>query len=311
MTDEPELPGAAHHPAGLWRRIRVPLLLLALTCLSAWWVGTAGWRPMDLLNRGAYEGMLAVRQAILAHWDRGLYYMLGVVGIVFLHEMGHFVAIVRYRVRSSFPYFIPFPFSPIGTMGAVIAMHGQSANRREIFDIGIAGPLAGLVLTLPVAFFGASRLDLAPVAAGDIGFRCPLLLDWMIRWLGVPGYDGQAIWLTQLNPALAAGWFGFVITGLNMMPVGQLDGGHVTYTLFGRGAHAVADAVIVLAVAGMVWSRSYALALMVALLLLVGTHHPPTVDDRVGLGWWRWSLGLASLAIPVLCFPPLVFSIRT
>jgi membrane-associated protease RseP (regulator of RpoE activity) len=227
-----------------------------------------------------------------------------------LHELGHFIATIYYRVPASYPFFLPFPVNPIGTLGAVIGMQGAYADRKQIFDIGIAGPLAGLVAAVPIAYFGVSQLDLTSQPLGGIGFRLPLLLDWFASISEVPGYEyGQPVWMNQLNPLFVAGWVGMLITGLNMMPIGQLDGGHVTYTLFGRAAHYIAQATIVFAIAFMVYHQNYMLGIMVVLLLLMGTNHPPTRDDSVKIGAFRWCLGLTSLIIPVLCFPPLIFKI--
>jgi membrane-associated protease RseP (regulator of RpoE activity) len=108
----------------------------------------------------------------------------------------------------------------------------------------------------------------------------------------------------QLNPLLMAGWVGLTVTGLNMLPVSQLDGGHVIYTLFGRKAHWIARGFILFAIGYMLYSWNPSLILMIALILLIGTDHPPTRDDSVRLGWFRTALGWLSLAIPVLCFPP-------
>jgi len=332
MNDDPEFMRGTAGPAGrfelddttdpgagalrpvragsLVRRLRWPLPLFVLTCLSTFWVGTAGWQPLRALNFATQSGSLHLRQMVLDHWDQGLIYMLCVVGILLLHEMGHYIGTIIYRVPASLPFFLPFPLNPIGTLGAVIAMEGDTADRKQIFDIGIAGPLAGLLLAIPVTVIGVANLDLSPAPAGELGLRCPLLMQWLIQWYEIPGYEGQAIWLSQLNPYFTAAWAGLLITGLNMMPVGQLDGGHVTYTLFGRAAHWIADGVVILAVAFMVYSQSYVLVVMVCLLLLIGTQHPPTRDDRVPLGAVRWVLGVLSLAIPLLCFPPLIFDFR-
>ncbi len=304
-------PDASVSRGGGWRRWRWPVPLFLLTLLSTFWVGAVDWQPFRALTDTSVTGGIELRQLILENWQQGLVYMLSVVGILLFHEMGHYIATLIYRVDATPPFFLPFPFNPIGTLGAVIAMQGQEANRKQIFDIGIAGPLAGLVLAIPVALIGVSQLDLSPMQAGEIGFRMPLLLDWMIRWYGIAGYDGQAIWLSQLNPCFTAAWVGLLITGMNMMPVGQLDGGHVTYTLFGKFAHRLAALVMIVAVAFMVYWQTYTLIVMVTLLLLVGTEHPPTSDDRVRLGPVRWVLGVASLAIPFLCFPPLIFDFRS
>lgn len=294
------------------RRYRLPVVLFLLTCLSTFWVGVTGWQPIEVLMDAAAAGnLMNVRELVLANWPRGLIYSASLLGILLLHELGHFVATVVYRIYATVPFFLPFPISSFGTLGAVIAMDGMAANRRQIFDIGIAGPLAGLLVAIPMALIGAQQLDLSVPAYGAIGLKMPLMLDWLICWYGVEGYENQTVWLTQLNPYFAAAWVGFVITGLNMMPVGQLDGGHITYTLFGKGAHALAKIVVVLAIAFMVYHRHYVFVLMVALLLLAGTEHPPTQDDTVKLGWFRVALGWSSLTIPIFCFPPMVFQLPT
>jgi membrane-associated protease RseP (regulator of RpoE activity) len=274
-------------------------------------VGIAEWTPFSPIMMAINEGdLMSVRKLVLTNWGIGLTYMWSVILILLLHELGHFIATIYYRVPASYPFFLPFPVNPIGTLGAVIGMQGAYADRKQIFDIGIAGPLAGLVAAVPIAYFGVSQLDLTSQPLGGIGFRLPLLLDWFASISEVPGYEyGQPVWMNQLNPLFVAGWVGMLITGLNMMPIGQLDGGHVTYTLFGRAAHYIAQATIVFAIAFMVYHQNYMLGIMVVLLLLMGTNHPPTRDDSVKIGAFRWCLGLTSLIIPVLCFPPLIFKI--
>lgn len=299
---------------GTWpivRRKRVlPAILFLATCLSTFWVGISKWNPLSPFQESILAGnMMNLRLLVLENWQTGMTYMFAVILIILVHELGHFIATLIYRVPASFPFFLPFPANPIGTLGAVIGMHGFTANRKQIFDIGIAGPIAGLFIAVPVAWFGVAQLDLTSAPFGGLGFRLPLLMQWFAESSQVPGYDpaNNVVWLNQLNPLFVAGWVGMLITGLNMMPIGQLDGGHVTYTLFGKAAHMIARLTLALAIAFMVYHQSFMLVLMVILLLLVGTDHPPTRDDDVKLGPMRWALGLASLAIPVLCFPPLVF----
>ncbi len=292
------------------RRYYWPTILFLLTCLSTFWVGLTNWQPLETIIAAFESGsLMSIRRAVLAHWFDGLLYMLCVLAILVLHEFGHFFATVIYRIPATAPIFIPFPLNAIGTLGAVIGMLGEHADRKQIFDIGIAGPLAGLVVAIPIAFIGVASLDLTQPGGGGLGFKMPLALDWMIRWFGIEGYESSTVWLNQLNPFFAAAWVGFLITGLNMMPVGQLDGGHVMYTLFGRRAYPVAKLIIILAIAFMVYFQHFVLIVMVSLLLFIGTEHPPTRDDDVPIGWFRWVLGLASLSIPVLCFPPMIFEI--
>jgi membrane-associated protease RseP (regulator of RpoE activity) len=216
--------------------------------------------------------------------------------------MGHFLMAVRYRIHASYPMFIPFPIF-IGTMGAVIAMDGRQADRRQLFDIGIAGPLAGLLVAIPVLCLGV--LNATPVAAGPethvVG--SPLMVELLIRWLR-PDAPVSAVINPAGNPFYMAGWVGMLITGLNMMPISQLDGGHVIYSLFRRRAHYLARTFLLTAMAYMIASENYTWSLMVVIVTFLGVDHPPTADDRVPLGRGRYLLGLASLAIPVLCFIP-------
>lgn len=294
------------------RRRLIPAVLFVLTLMSTFFVGVTHWNPTAIEMFDVMNISLDMRKMILQNWETGLIYMFAVVLILLLHELGHFIGTIIYRVPASFPIFLPFPINPIGTLGAVIAMHGMAANRKQIFDIGIAGPIAGLVPAIPIAYWGVSQLDLTTQPLGGIGFRLPLLMHWFAEWLQVPGYtSGEVVWLSQLNPLFVAGWVGMLITGFNMMPIGQLDGGHVTYTLFGRKAHLIAKTTVVLIVAFMVYHQNFLLLLMVLLLLLVGTDHPPTRDDRVPLGPFRYGLGLLSLAIPILCFPPMIFQLNS
>lgn len=301
------------------RRNRIPLLLFVLTCISTFWVGVTNWQPTFELTRlfvsptaSGLVDWLLLRQLIVRNWDQGLIYMCAVLAILLMHEMGHYVATLIYRIPATVPIFLPFPFNPVGTLGAVIGMEGTQADRRQIFDIGIAGPIAGLVVAIPMAIYGISQLDLTQPAAGQLALESPLAFQWIMQWIHVPGYVAggeQGVWFSQANPWFAAAWVGFLVTGLNMMPVGQLDGGHVTHCLFGRYAHWIAEFIIVAAIAFMVWRGIPHLSVMVLLLLVMGTRHPPTRDDEVRLGAVRFTLGILSLAIPFLCFPPNIFFI--
>jgi membrane-associated protease RseP (regulator of RpoE activity) len=213
---------------------------------------------------------------------------------------------VVYRVRATLPLVIPFPFSPLGTLGAVIAMEPGKANRKQIFDIGIAGPLAGLVVALPVLWVGIMQLDLSPPPAGQLAIKPPLLMDWWLQWQHPttwPAAHGE-IWMSQCNAWLFSGWMGLFFTGLNMFPVGQLDGGHITYTLLGRTAHWLARGLMVLAFAYMAYTGNTLLLLMALLVVLMGTDHPPTADDSVPLGLGRTILGWLSLILPIVCLTP-------
>lgn len=292
------------------RRTLLPLILFFATCLSTFWVGVTHWQPVLTLESWVTTSdmsLMPLRRLILTYGEQGVIYMACVMAILLCHELGHFFATLLYRVPASLPIFLPFPFNPIGTFGAVIGMHGMRADRKQIYDIGLAGPLAGLVIAIPVMVIGVLTLDVSTPGTGDLQINCPLGTVWLIHWLR-PDIDTQSgyLWLSHVNPYFVAGWVGFLITGLNMMPISQLDGGHVIYTLIGKKAHWVARLTIVTAIAFMVYYLAPTLILMTILLLLVGTDHPPTRDDRVPLGWFRTVLGWASLSIPIFCFPPFI-----
>ncbi|MCH5377665.1 MAG: site-2 protease family protein, partial [Planctomycetes bacterium] len=215
-----------------------------------------------------------------------------------------FVATLRHRIPASFPFFLPFPISPIGTMGAVIGMDGTKANRREMFDIGLAGPLAGLVVIVPIMWIGIQQMDWTAPRHGPFTLDTPLAVRLVLEQSQPTGYQaGADIWYSQLNPYFMAGWVGLLITGLNMLPVSQLDGGHVIYTLFGKRSYWIARGFMAVAVGYIIFAQAAMWTLMVVLVLLMGVSHPPTRDDSVRLGWFRTALGLASLLIPLMCFP--------
>lgn len=292
------------------RRVLLPVVLFLLTCLSTFFAGATGWWPPDHMSGSMSLApdpffQLPARLAVLQHWREGLTYMLCVLAILLTHEMGHFVLTLVYGVRSSLPYFLPLPISPIGTMGAVIGMDGSRADRRQIFDIGLAGPIAGLIVAMPIVWIGVSQLDFTHVTPAGHQFGLPLALRWLVTHLH-PGTHVATISQNQLNPYFMAGWVGLLVTGLNMMPVSQLDGGHVTYALFGRSAHWLARGFmlfvfIYMGVMYTLYQTPPTFLLMAILVLLIGTDHPPTRDDSVQLGWPRILIGTLSLAIPVLC----------
>jgi len=304
--DELQL-SAETDPSTLWERWRTPTILFSLTVFSTVWVGVADWSPISLIVSCLDQGsLIPLRRVVISNLGQGFLYSLYLLGILMAHELGHFLMAKWYRVPATPPLFLPFPFNPIGTLGAVIAMKGNEADKKEIFDIGLAGPLAGLVFAVPVSFLGVMSVDFNQPPGGGIALECPLMLKVMMGWFH-PNYNGQAIWLSQLTPAFAAAWVSLLVTGLNMMPVSQLDGGHVSYALFGKFSHWIGKLVLVLAIAAIVYTGEPSVAVMVLLLLVVGPEHPPTSNDNVALGPTRFVLGLLSLSSPVLCFPMGIF----
>jgi membrane-associated protease RseP (regulator of RpoE activity) len=225
--------------------------------------------------------------------------------ILLCHEMGHFVQAWRYGVYASWPYFIPMPISPIGTFGAVIAMEARKGDRRALFDIGISGPLAGLVPTIIFLLVGLHYAEIKPIPLHADRIGDPLLLKLFAEWIKGPVPRGSDV---ILNPMLFAGWVGLLVTSLNLFPIGQLDGGHILYGLLRQKAYWVANillaAAVVLSIRFELW---HWLPMLALLLFVVGPRHPPTADDDVPLGWFRHVLGWLTLALLPLGFTPVPF----
>lgn len=289
-------PQAQHAPyVRRERRLWLPAILFALTGFSTFYA--AGVR----VDRSVEP------PEVWIDFSAGITYMLAVMAILLAHELGHFLQAVRYRIPASLPYFIPMPFMPLGTMGAVIGMEGSRANRRQLFDIGLTGPLAGLVVAIPIAWYGIKIAEpYNGPATGLFTFSDPLVFQWMTRALH-PDLPVDQVY--QWNPYYMAGWVGMLITGLNMLPISQLDGGHTAYTLFGRKAHWLARAIVATAVAWMIWEQQFQFGVMLLMVLFIGLDHPPTSDDTVPLGRVRTVVGLASLLIPIFCFAPVPVTI--
>lgn len=278
-------PAASSPPRVLRRRVWLPLGLFLATCLSTLYVGSdySFWFTAD-----------------------GLKYALCVMTILVCHEAGHFIQAWRYGVYASFPFFIPMPFSPIGTFGAVIGMDSRVGDRKELFDIGITGPVAGLIPTLIFLVIGlqhSTAVAPANVANNEIVVGSPLLLSLLTHWL-VPAAPGAQ--LIEFSPMAFAGWVGLLITSLNLLPIGQLDGGHILYGLLRRQARPVSSFLLVAAAVAVIAFGYYQWFVMLFLLTLMGPH-PPTANDNVPLGVWRIALGWLMLAFFFLGFTPQPF----
>jgi membrane-associated protease RseP (regulator of RpoE activity) len=271
-------------------RSRLPLLLYALTALTTFAAGSVGWQPVLL---GVDEG---ITSEVALHWRRGLVYMAAVMAVLSAHEAGHWVAARLHGIRATLPFFIPMPLLLTGTLGAVIGMEGAQANRRQLFDIAIAGPVAGLVVALPLLAAGL----LTGGVPADSPFAMPPLAAW-IRDAVRPDLGAATV---APNALFMAGWVGLLVTGLNMIPMSQLDGGHVCRAVFGRRGDWVARGVLLAAMAGIVVWGKYDWLVMVVAITLIGADHPPIREDGRPLGTVRTVLGLLAFVIPAVTFMP-------
>jgi membrane-associated protease RseP (regulator of RpoE activity) len=209
---------------------------------------------------------------------RGLPFSITLMSILLVHEMGHFVVSRWHGVEATPPYFIPGPPFLIGTFGAFIRMRTPT-SRLALFDVGAAGPWAGFLVAVPAVLYGLAHSDVRPLVAGSSGgieLGDSLVFGFLARLvLGVSPNDVTIM----LHPVALAGWFGLFVTFLNLLPVGQLDGGHVIYALLGRAHRWVARAgvAVILVLATFGWQGWLLWAVMVTML---GLDHPPTFDDR-------------------------------
>ena len=242
----------------------------------------------------------------------GVTFSASLLAILFSHEMGHYLACRYYKVDATLPYFIPAP--PIflaGTFGAFIKIRSAIPTRRALFDIGLAGPLAGFVVAIPLSVVGVLMIGPSlPPQEYSIYFNDPLLFRLIARLAGVPLERESAA-----NPYYMAAWIGLLVTSLNLMPVGQLDGGHGTFALFGGRVHRMIGRVAfitmsVLAGLGFWWHGSpsgflYAVLLGVVMRL---PHPQPTVMEP--LGTKRIVIAIVTLIVFALCFWPFPITIR-
>ncbi|MEW5976139.1 MAG: site-2 protease family protein [Acidobacteriota bacterium] len=238
----------------------------------------------------------------------GWTYSASLISILLFHEMGHYFAARRYGVAATLPYFIPAPLiSPFGTFGAVIRMGGVIPNRKALFDIGIMGPLLGVVVALPITFYGIakSQLVLKSQLGPDVtSLGDSILFSLIARWIHGPLPDGVDI---LLDPVGYAGWAGLLVTAINLVPMGQLDGGHVIYALFPEKSELLyklvfAAFLIFAAIKNHAW-----LVFLALVFFLVRLKHPPTLDEVQPLGWQRFLFGILALVFFVLTFPPVPF----
>ena len=266
-----------------------------------------------------------------ASWQEllaGASYSFALLTILFCHEMGHYLTARYYKMNASLPYFIPF-FIPFvfhpGTMGAFIKMRSSILNKKALFDIGVNGPIAGLIASLVFLIIGLNQL---PDAAGvndiiskihplddneglNIVLGNSILYDYLINVFNAKHLPMDEIYHF---PFIFAGWFGLLVTAINLMPIGQLDGGHITYALFGDRARYIAKAAFILFIVLNVYLisnfQSYIWVLWIFLILVfIRFRHPPTLDNSIKLDAKRRAVGYFSYIIFIVTFCPLPFHI--
>ncbi len=282
------VPGVARpKPSRAW----INLALFLATVLSTLWTGSS-YEDGSLLSGAPFAFTLL--------------FILGT------HEFGHYFAARHYQAAVTLPYFIPMPIlGLVGTMGAVIQLRSPIQNRKQLFDIGVAGPLAGLVVAIPFLIYGLSTspVQLTMTEPDSVFMQegnslLYLGLKYLVHGQILPR-DGLDV---SINSVAFAAWFGLLITSLNLLPVGQLDGGHTAYALLGRRAWRLAAIIIggLLALGAVSWSGWFLWAFMT---FIFGWRHPPPLNDHTPLDQRRKVLGVVMLAIFILVFTPVPLKI--
>jgi membrane-associated protease RseP (regulator of RpoE activity) len=261
--------------------------------------GMMGYDLWGALRTGSTP---VIFQALLA----GAPFTVTLLGILGIHELGHYVAARLHGVRATLPYFIPMPFG-LGTLGAFIAIRSPMRNRKVLFDIGLAGPIAGFVAAVPLFLLGLLLSADSVVAVGHPGrtinsLGSSILVNGLVDLV----YDLPATRTLLLHPVYFAAWLGFFLTGINLLPVGQLDGGHATYALAGRFAYILGIVTFVgLLIAGVTLSPNW--YIWAFFVMLGGLRHPPPLNDITGVGPARTAIGLAMVMLFILIFTPVPF----
>jgi len=286
-VDFPDQPGSPYFyfepPKRFRHKYWIHIVLFLATLASCTWVG-----------RTAPE------------WTSGLWYALPILIILTAHEFGHYIACRIHEVDATLPYYIPAPFLQLtGTLGAVIKIREPFPNKRALFDIGVAGPIAGFVMLLPFLYWGVAHSTITVIdhSRGAFELGEPLLFKWFqhLAWGALPPNTELTIHQTGF-----AAWFGMLATALNLMPFGQLDGGHIAYAAFGRKARYISMATLGIALTLTIWSYSWiAMAVMMtAMAFFLGFGHPHVIDEHEPLDPKRTLVAILALVIFVICFTP-------
>jgi membrane-associated protease RseP (regulator of RpoE activity) len=233
----------------------------------------------------------------------GPWYSAGVLAILGAHEMGHYLACRFYNIDATLPYFIPMPITLFGTLGAVIRIREPFPDRKALFDIGIAGPVAGFLVLVPLLFLGMSWSQVVEAVPVQVQLGRPLLYQ-LARWVTFGSIPDTHF--VSLHPLVTAAWLGMLATALNLLPFGQLDGGHITYAALGRRSTSISLVTVASAVTMCFFSINWLLmtVLMVAMLVLTGPRHPPVMNEYEPLDPPRRVLAVFAIVMFALCFTP-------
>jgi membrane-associated protease RseP (regulator of RpoE activity) len=280
------------------KSVWVNIVLLVATVFTTTLAGALQWVDIDQVD---WINMISFSYL----WQGFIFFSIPLLLILGVHEMGHYYASKKHHVDASLPYFIPLP-PPflLGTFGALISTREPIPDRKALLDIGIAGPLCGFLVAIPITLIGFFLMQQHPFAAPSTGANMvlisPLLLQWMGSLFSIPE---NAV----IHPTLFAGWVGIFLTAVNLLPAGQLDGGHVARAIL-KEKHKYISWAVVFILAGLSFFYTGWLMFAIIILLFIGTQHQPPLNEITRLDTKRKLLGLIILIIFILSFAPIPFA---
>ncbi len=280
------------------RSVWVNIILLMATVFTTTLAGALQWVDIDMAD---WINMFSLQYL----WQGFIFFSVPLLLILGVHEMGHYYASKKHHVDASLPFFIPLP-PPflLGTFGALISTREPIPNRKALLDIGVAGPLCGFLVAIPISLIGFFLMQQQPIPVpsngANISLIPPLLLQWMQNLFSISGNY-------VIHPTLFAGWVGIFLTAVNLLPAGQLDGGHVARAIL-KEKHKYISWVVIFVLAGLSFFYTGWLMFAIIILLFIGTQHQPPLNEITKLDTRRKILGLAILIIFILSFAPIPFS---
>jgi Zn-dependent protease len=282
-----------------FRSIKWNVAMLLLTILTTVMVGAVNWWSYDNLHMNSKDIWQVFTPRAIGYG--ALFFAFPLMTILGIHELGHYMMARRHGVAASLPFFIPMPVPPLGTFGAFISMREPIPNKKALLDIGVAGPLCGFAVAVPVIILGFKltqvfAMPVPPDATGLVYLGRSVFFDALAMAFPTGNY--------MMHPTALAGWVGLLVTFLNLLPAGQLDGGHVARAMFGDKAKYFSYASIILMLALSFYFQYFGWILFIFILVFLGIGHPPPLNDITPLDGKRWVTGVVVFTLLAGCFTP-------